>query len=259
MHLLSDTLLPTYLASVDSAAIEAAFADLSTPADPAFGYAFEASAVYSSNIEGNTMDLNSFLNAREFQHASRPKEAAEIADLVIAYEFAQRQSTLSEDTFLAAHNIFSEQFVILVNRGVYRKQPIGVFSKDGLVYMAVEAGHVPTEMQKLFEDIDALVQKKAHSPLPITEALFWAAQVHLRLAHIHPFSDGNGRAARLLEKWLLAALLGDKAWALESEKYYKEHRDEYYKNINLGVNYYELNYENAGAFLGMLPQALLNR
>jgi len=27
--------------------------------------------------------------------------------------------------------------------------------------------------------------------------------LHIWLAQIHPFTDGNGRAARLLEKWFL--------------------------------------------------------
>jgi Fic family protein len=32
--------------------------------------------------------------------------------------------------------------------------------------------------------------------------------IHLRLAQIHPFRDGNGRAARLIEKWFVAEKLG---------------------------------------------------
>jgi len=31
--------------------------------------------------------------------------------------------------------------------------------------------------------------------------LFFAALIHLVFVKIHPFDDGNGRAARLLEKW----------------------------------------------------------
>jgi len=78
----------------------------------------------------------------------------------------------------------------------------------------------------------------------------------LVFAHIHPFHDGNGRAARILEKWFLASKLEDKAWLIQSEKYYKENIKEYYKNINLGVNFYELNYDKCLPFLLMLPKAL---
>jgi Fic family protein len=76
--------------------------------------------------------------------------------------------------------------------------------------------------------------------------------------HIHPFSDGNGRAARLLEKWFLAEKLGVKFWAISSEKYYKENQKDYYKNINLGVNFYELNYDKCIDFLEMLPKTIEN-
>ncbi len=82
--------------------------------------------------------------------------------------------------------------------------------------------------------------------------------IHLKLAHIHPFRDGNGRAARLIEKWFIAEKLGNDFWKILSEKYYKEHQPEYYNNINLGVNYYELNYDKCIPFLLMLPGCLKN-
>lgn len=40
---------------------------------------------------------------------------------------------------------------------------------------------------------------------------------------IHPWNDGNGRSARLLEKWFIAQKLGPKAWFLQSEKNYYRH------------------------------------
>ena len=42
------------------------------------------------------------------------------------------------------------------------------------------------------------------------EIFFWASWIHLMLALIHPFSDGNGRLARLVEKWFLAQKLDKK-------------------------------------------------
>ena len=85
---------------------------------------------------------------------------------------------------------------------------------------------------------------------------YFASLIHLIFVHIHPFRDGNGRAARLIEKWFIAEKLGSKFWIMQSEKYYKEHQQEYYEKINLGVNYYELNYDNCLPFLIMLPECL---
>jgi Fic family protein len=92
--------------------------------------------------------------------------------------------------------------------------------------------------------------------LGVTEAFYHAALIHLVFAHIHPFMDGNGRAARLLEKWFLADKLGREAWHMPSEKYYKEHVAEYYRNIKLGLNFYTLNYDRSAPFLTMLVKSL---
>ena len=51
-------------------------------------------------------------------------------------------------------------------------------------------------------------------------------------------------------------MLGENAWCITSEKNYWHNRPAYYKNLQLGVNYYEVKYEKAIPFLLMLPNAL---
>ncbi len=216
-----------------------------------FNYLIEASAVYSSNIEGNPMDLNSFMNSKMLKTKQRPKEFVEITELVGAYNFA-RENKLNELNLLKAHKMLSRSFLIKSKTGKYRNERVGVFDKNGLVYLAVEPENTAGEMKKLFNEIKRLLALK----MKIEEAFYWASMLHLRFAHIHPFADGNGRAARLLEKWFLASMLDKKAWIIQSEKYYKENLPKYYKNINLGPNYYELNYDKCVPFLLMLPNAL---
>jgi len=81
--------------------------------------------------------------------------------------------------------------------------------------------------------------------------------IHLVFVNIHPFDDGNGRAARLLEKWFIAQLLGDKAWFIQSELYYYRNINSYYQNLNrLGIFYEQLDYNKALPFLLMLPMSL---
>lgn len=109
-------------------------------------------------------------------------------------------------------------------------------------------------MQELFDDISTLLERE----MGAEEAFYYGSLIHLVFVHIHPFADGNGRSARLLEKWFVASKLGKDFWKLSSEHFYKEHRDEYYQNINLGVNYYELNYEKSLPFLLMLPTSLIS-
>lgn len=216
-----------------------------------FEYLIEASSVYSSNIEGNPMDLNSFMNTKKFKEKSKPKEFKEIQELVEAYKYAKKNN-LTEKNILKAHGILSQSFLIKSNRGKYRKEKVGVFSNKGLVYLAIEPKNVQKEIQKLFSDIKILLNKK----LSIEETFYYAAFVHLIFAHIHPFMDGNGRIARILEKWFLAECLCADIWLSQTEKYYKENLQDYYKNINLGVNYYEIDYKKCVPFLLMLQNSV---
>ena len=124
-----------------------------------------------------------------------------------------------------------------------------MFGQSGLVYLAVEAEYIGAVMKSFFEDIATLFM----TTLDPEEIFYFASLIHLRFAHIHPFADGNGRAARLLEKWFLAQKLGKSFWNIPSEKYYKNHQTDYYENINLGVNFYELDYNKCLPFLWMLP------
>jgi Fic family protein len=223
-----------------------------TERDTDVRYLTQASAVYSSNIEGNSIDLNSFMNSKLSQEKFKPrKEIQEIENLIAAYEFAQN-NPLTERNFLHCHQLFSKTLVIKSKQGKYRNEKVGVFGQSGLVYLAVEPELVKTAMSDFFSDLNMLLKME----LTKSKVFYFASLIHLKFAHIHPFRDGNGRAARLLEKWFLATKLGIEFWKLSSEKYYKEHQMEYYSAINLGLNFYELDYNKCIPFLLMLPQSL---
>ena len=217
-----------------------------------FEYMTKSSAVYSSNIEGNSIDLNSYMNYEMNKDKFKVgKEIEEIEDLIEAYGFAQN-NILSEKNLLNCHKIFSDTLLIRSKRGKYRIEQVGVFGKSGLAYMAVEPEFVEQEMKVFFQDINELIL----SELNEIEVFYYASLIHLRLAHIHPFRDGNGRAARLIEKWFVAEKLGRDFWKMPSEEYYKKNQAKYYETISLGVNFYELNYDKCIGFLEMLPNCL---
>jgi Fic family protein len=179
------------------------------------------------------------------------KDIQEIEDLIAAYTLAQT-ALLTEKSFLKAHKILSKQLLITSLRGKYRNDKVGVFDEAGLVYLAIEAELLAETMSVFFSEIKQLLATE----LTAEEVFYHAALLHLRFVHIHPFRDGNGRAARLLEKWFLCQKLGNEFWQIPSEKYYKEHQAAYYAAINIGSNFYELNYQKALPFLTMLPNAL---
>lgn len=80
-------------------------------------YRNKASAVYSSNIEGNSVDFNSYMNSIISKQTFKPeKEIEAINDLVKAYEFAQANE-LTEKNLLKAHKILSNTILIKDKRG----------------------------------------------------------------------------------------------------------------------------------------------
>ncbi len=217
-----------------------------------FDYLTKSSAIYSSNIEGNSIDLNSYMNYEMNKDKFKVgKEIEEIEDLIEAYEFAQNNK-LNEKNLLNCHKIFSDTLLIRSKRGKYRIEQVGVFGKSGLAYMAVEPEFVEKEMKLFFKDINDLIL----SDLNEIEVFYFASLIHLRFVHIHPFRDGNGRAARLIEKWFVTEKLGRDFWKMPSEEFYKMNQTKYYETINLGVNFYELNYDKCVRFLEMLPNSL---
>lgn len=251
MGLLSDKYLNLYLKDSDVLLNKGLQKLQNAVKENNFNFLLNSSAVFSSNIEGNSIDLNSFLNLKNDLKFTKPKEVKEIDNLIQAYSFA-KENFLTEENFLNTHKIISEELLIESKRGKYREEPVGVYGQEGLIYVAIEPENVKNEMEVFFEEINDLIKKK----LTINEIFYYASLIHLRFVHIHPFMDGNGRCARLLEKWFVSRFEKEKAWFIQSERYYCEHRAEYYKNINLGTNYYELNYNNCINFLLMLPNAL---
>ena len=122
-----------------------------------FEYLTKSSAVYSSNIEGNSIDLNSYMyyemNIDKFKIG---KEIEEIEDLIEAYEFAQNNK-LDEKNFLNCHKTFSDTLLIRSKRGKCRIEQVGVFGRSGLAYMAVEPEFIQKEMKLFFQDLDELI------------------------------------------------------------------------------------------------------
>lgn len=218
-----------------------------------FEYYIIASSLFSSKIEGNSLDLNSFMNNRGQKTTAKKKEFQEIEDLVSAYRLAAEHK-LTQANSLKAHQMLAKTLLKATERGKYRKTQVGVFDNTTgrPVYLAVEPEFVKQEVNKLFADIAILLERNLSSK----EIFYYASMIHLWVAMIHPFADGNGRMARLMEKWFLASKLGASAWSINTEKHYWDHRQKYYKNISLGYNYYALKWERCTPFLLMLPKAL---
>jgi Fic family protein len=252
--ILNSDYLPTYKSEL-KVDLESLFEKMKAVSQSAedFKFYLANSAVHSSNIEGNTVSFDTYLKSSEFNLHLKTKEIKEIEDLIVAYRFA-KENDLTLKNVLKTHEILTTSILIKKERGKIRKVKVGVRSDGRLIYLAVEPEFVKQELEKLFSDISILLSAK----LTAAEVFYYAAYIHLVFVNIHPFIDGNGRVTRLIEKWFLAKMLGDNAWCITSEKNYWDNRPTYYKNLQIGVNYYEVKYEKSIPFLLMLANSLKN-
>jgi len=98
-----------------------------------------------------------------------------------------------------------------------------------------------------------LLNKDLHS----YEIFYYASLLHLVFVKIHPFQDGNGRAARLIEKWFLIEKIGQKAAFVQLEKNYYKNLRNYYANIKkVGFEYDNLDYSKSLDFLLMTVKGI---
>lgn len=218
-----------------------------------FSFYTSVAAVFSSKIEGENIELDSYLKHKRFDIDFLPYYTRKIDDLYEAYQFA-KSSACNQANLEAAHRILTRNILPVSKQGKVRTGNMYVTTSDGKIeYVAAAPQLVKQELQKLFIDLEFLIRTE----LSMAEAFFFASQLHLVFVKIHPFDDGNGRAARLLEKWFLATKLGGKAWFIQSEKNYYAHHQTYYKNIRgLGLEYEDLNFRESLPFMLMLPAAI---
>ena len=248
-------LLEKYKLSVDNAQLTTGFdnlkdAEISTGT---FSFYTSVSSVFSNKIEGEEIELDSYIKHKKFGIKFLPNYTKKIDDLYNAYIFA-KSNVLNKKNLAKAHELLSKNIVAKHQQGKIRIHNMYVTTPDGKIeYVAATPYEVESEMQKFYADIDLLIATK----LNIQEAFFFASLIHLVFVKIHPFNDGNGRTGRLLEKWFLAQKSGDKAWFIQSEKNYYQQHQTYYNNLRiLGLEYQELDFGKALPFLLMLPKSI---
>ena len=219
-----------------------------------FSFYTSVSAITSSRIEGEKMEVDSYIKHKMLNIEYLPDLVEKPNDLYNAYLFAQ-QNPLTKINFLKSHTLLAKHLLPKGKQGVMRTGNMVVLEhKTGRIqYEAAPVADVKKLFDLLWKDIAVLKKEK----LTHQEVFYFAAFIHIVFVDIHPFEDGNGRAGRLFEKWFIAEMLGKKAWFLQSELNYYTHVNEYYKNLNrLGMFYEQLDYSKSIPFLLMLPNSM---
>lgn len=221
-----------------------------------FKFATAVSVMSSSKIEGEPLEVDSYIKHKILNVEYLPNLTEKPNDLYAAYEFA-KDHPLSKDHFHKAHGIATLHLLPDAQRGQVRKGNMLIMEQKSqrVEYEAASAHLVKSEYDTFWVELDDLLEAN----LKFEEIFYYASLIHLVFVKIHPFNDGNGRTGRLLEKWFLASKLGDRAWYVPSELYYYNNLKSYYHNLaRIGLFYDDLKYEIGIPFLLMLPNSLTN-
>ena len=155
-------------------------------------------SIHSSlKIEANSLSLGQVRDVINGKMVlGEQKEIQEVKNAYAAYEKFQEINPYRTKDLKKFHGIMTKY--VVEESGEFRRGEEGVFNGDQCIFMAPPARLVSQLMDELFDWMKT-AQKSVH-PL-ILSSVF-----HYEFVFIHPFSDGNGRMARLwhtaiLSKW----------------------------------------------------------
>lgn len=183
-------------------------------------------------IENNQLslfDVEDVINGKIV--VGEQKDIQEVKNAYEAYEQIDKVDPYSLDDLKKVQGILT--FLLEKDAGKFRNHGEAVYDGDIKIFVAPPHKLVPSLMQKLFEWMDK--NKDIINPL-ILSSVF-----HYEFLFIHPFSDGNGRTARIWQTVILAHW--EKIFAyLPIESMIKKNQNKYYKiidNCNKNGNFTE--------------------
>lgn len=145
-------------------------------------------------IENNKLSLNQvkdIINGKTV--IGHQKDIQEIKNAYKAYGLLNQINPYSIDDLKRVHGIMT--FLTVDDSGKFRTGPEGVFDGDNCIFICPPEDMVNPLMNNLFTWLNK--NKDIIHPL-ILSSIF-----HYEFVFIHPFSDGNGRMARLWQNALL--------------------------------------------------------
>ncbi len=189
-------------------------------------------AHYSTRIEGNPLTLPEVEILAEGGNLSVEESAKlEILNYFAALRWIWKNSrkNANEDLLLKLHKILTSDLLPKSEIGVYKSKPNAVFSNGHIIYKPPPPEAASILTKSLLEWINSSQGLGEH-------AIIVAAITHHRLVSIHPFMDGNGRIARLLEIWILYNREFDTHHIFALDEFFEQDRTRYYNEIQNARN-----------------------
>lgn len=194
---------------------------------------------HSTAIEGNTLneyEINKVLAGKKIDALER--EIYEVKNYKKALDWITKknETEVSEKDILKIHGLLSGNILPKERSGHYRKEPVYVVSRTPI---SQEIRYTAPDHKKASELVSALCDWINTSKNEALSPIIVAGIAHAEMAAIHPFVDGNGRAARLLATFVLYTENYDFRKLFALENYYNNNRHAYYEAIHLGKTYEE--------------------
>lgn len=199
----------------------------------------------STAIEGCTLSLEAVKGLLEGKEAAGyPDRHVRMARNYLAalawMQKREKDASVAEKDLLHLHRLLSEDAVDAGPVGAYRKVDV----RAGL-HVGVPWRKVPGSTRDLLSWLNG--------PAKELPAVFSSAVLHLRLAEIHPFRDGNGRAARALATWELYRKGFDTLHVFALDEVLLENRSLYIKALQR----VQVEGEDLGGWLEFMAEAVL--
>lgn len=184
----------------------------------------------STSIEGNKLAQFEVGKVFEGKAVRAPqKDVAEVENYLAALKLLDQMAKSKKDLTLEDILIMHKAIIkgLVDKEKVGQLRPADIYIIDDLgngKEMLRFKGPPATKVKKLLEDLLGWVTKSRGALHPIIIAGIF----HLEFVSIHPFTDGNGRAARILTQLLLYRLGWDFRKIIVLEDYYNQDRIAYY-------------------------------
>jgi Fic family protein len=199
-----------------------------------FIYAFvRKEAVISSQIEGTQASLVDLLTFEAEEQPAANADIEEVTNYLDALAYARGQLTSKRGLPLSMRLLNQAHKRLM--RGVRgsNKQPGDVRRSQNWIGgsrpgNAAYVPPAPDKLPQLLSEFERYIH--ADDPLP---TLVRMGLLHVQFETIHPYLDGNGRIGRLLIALLLEHWGLLKAPLLYLSLFFKRHREEYYRRLNL--------------------------
>jgi len=199
----------------------------------------EISAYSSTSIEGNPLPLTEVKKIIKNEPQNLRDSEKEVLNYNKALESLNKEIENHSLHFnlpfiLKIQKIITNDLISKNNAGKIRQEP--VFVNDPRIGRPIYLPPDHREVSKLLGDLTQYTRSNEGK----LDSLIIAGLFHKQFVIIHPFTDGNGRTARLATKVLLANMGLNTFNLFSFENYYNQNVTKYFQNVGLQGNYYEL-------------------